>query len=110
MLQNILKGNNQLLFIILWTSLWLSIGTYPNDKPFFSQNLNLSDFFFKIRTYAPLIFLFILTILIFNKKINIKFIDKKFTFLFILIFIFQGIGLILNEKKTLEFSNWYLIL
>ena len=110
MLQKILKRNNQLFFIILWTSLWLSIGTFPTEKPFFNQNLSLNDLIFKIRTYSPIILLFFLIILIFLKKINLEFNEKKFTFLFILIFIFQGIGLILNEERTLEFSNWYLIL
>lgn len=110
MLQKILKKNNQLFFIILWTSLWLSIGTFPTEKPFFNQNLSLNDLIFKIRTYSPIILLFFLIILIFFKKINLEFNEKKFTFLFILIFIFQGIGLILNEERTLEFSNWYLIL
>lgn len=110
MLQNILKENNQLFLITLWTSLWLSIGTYPTDKPFFYNDLNINHLIFKIRNYSPIILLFILPILIFIKKISFNFNEKKFTILFILIFIFQGVGLILNKERTLEFSNWYLIL
>ncbi len=110
MVKIVLKENNQLIFIFLWSSLWLSIGTYPIEKSLFSSDLGLNEYFFKMRLYTPLIISSLIFILIILKKIKFNFKNIGTPLIFLLIFIFQGIGLFLNKYKLFEFSDWQLIM
>ena len=110
MLKNYLNKESQLSFILLWIFVWLSIGIYPTKKNFFHDNFSLSEILLQLRLYAPLIILTVIVFLFTQKKINFNINNKIWTFLFMLIFVFQAIGLILNDERNFEPISWVLII
>ena len=110
MLKNYFNKESQLSFILLWIFLWLSIGTYPIKKNFFYDNFSLGEILLQLRLYAPLIIFTIIVFLFTQKKINFNINNKIWTFLFMLIFAFQAIGLILNEERNFEPISWIFII
>ena len=110
MLKNYFNKKSQLSFILLWIFLWLSIGTYPIKKNFFYDTFSVTEIFFQLRLYAPLIIFSVIAFTFLIKKNNFKFNNKLWFFLFILIFLFQAIGLIFNEERNFEPISWIFII
>jgi hypothetical protein len=108
MLKNYFNKQSQLSFKLLWILLWLSIGAYPVKKKFFNNNISLVEILLQVRLYAPLIIFTIIIFLFTQKKIKFNINNKVWTFLLMLIFVFQAIGLVLNEERNFEPISWIL--
>jgi hypothetical protein len=109
---DILKNKNKLhLFVIIlffWISLWLSIGSYPND--IFGQNFN--SIINGLRNINALIFSFFLFIYIFVYyiknlfKVKIKILN--IFILFVFYFLLQFIGLYQNNLVKFDVNIFFL--
>ena len=110
MLKNYFTDKRQLLFILLWFSLWLSIGSYPIKKNFLYEAVSLNDIYLLLRLYMPFIIFAFTVFLISLKKIKINFNNKIWITIFISVFLFQFLGLILNTDRNFEPISWVFIL
>ena len=97
-------------FLINWVLLIFSLNTTPNEIFYFGQSLHHS--INSLRILIPLIssFIFIVIFGIYLRNNLINLIQKKnlISFLLILIFIFQFIGLFTTADRDFNFDNLYL--
>ncbi|CAO6130762.1 O-antigen ligase-related [Candidatus Pelagibacterales bacterium] len=97
-------------FLINWVLLIFSLNTTPNEIFYFGQSLHHS--INSLRILIPLIssFIFIVIFVIYLRNNLINLIQKKnlISFLLILIFIFQFIGLFTTADRDFNFDNLYL--
>ena len=97
-------------FLINWVLLIFSLNTTPNEIFYFGQSLPQS--INSLRILIPLIssFIFIVIFVIYLRNNLFNLIHKKnlVSFLLILIFIFQFIGLFTTADRDFNFNNLYL--
>ena len=105
-----LKQNFQFFFILLWISLWASIGTLPFAGDLSEIKINKNNLIYYSRVYSPVILFSLIVIISVFKKINLKLNNFKFTLIFITIFLCQGIGTFLNVDKGFTFYELYLVI
>jgi O-antigen ligase len=100
------------LYAIIWISILLSIGVPPHD--IFNFGDGFVNTFNSIRIGFPLLACTILITyyILFKKKTDIFKTKFIIFFIFLLYFIFQVIGLVLNEQsiKDLNLNNFYLVI
>ena len=97
-------------FFINWVLLIFSLNTTPSEIFYFGQSLSHS--INSLRILLPLISSFIIVVIfgIYLKNNLFNLIQKKnlISFLLILIFIFQFIGLFTTSDRDFSFDNLYL--